>query len=207
MIKARPLSVFACLACLLLANCYESQELLLNAADARQPLTHQDWQHGSGDSIYHAELTPRPDGWYDYAFAPVRADGSEGAWEHHKLLLNDLQSVGGERLYIFGIWDNVQQAYIYGVVTVSPDGSWRAVAPSCSARSTDEWYKSDIAAAVSAGGMHSQGDDVCTFKSRGALFEAMRKVIANPGFRNREIAARNPHKLASHALRRAMTAQ
>jgi len=66
---------------LLVAGCYESNALLLDASQPRQPITtYQDWTYGSGDKRYHARLNPRGDGWYDYSEAKIGSDGSDGDW-------------------------------------------------------------------------------------------------------------------------------
>jgi hypothetical protein len=182
--------LLACLAALLLAGCYESNGLLLNASQSRQPITtYQDWNYGSGDHRYHARLNPRSDGWYDYEEAKIKDDGTEDAWKHHTVLLNYLQNTNGQDVYVFGTWDDGEKAYFYGVVVVGTNGAWQSITPNCDpVNSSEKWYVPDVNAAKQAGAEIKTIDDmedVCMFTSVGALFNAMRNVVATPGFWDR----------------------
>jgi len=176
-----------CLAGLLLAGCYESNALLLDAAQSRQPITaYQDWTFGSGDHKYHARLNPRSDGWYDYEDAKIKDDGSEDTWKHHTVLLNYLTAANGYDVYVFGSWDDGEKAYFYGVVVVGANGYWQSITPNCDPVNSDEaWYSPDLNAAKQAGAEVKTIDeieDVCLFTSQATLFQAMNNLIAEPGF-------------------------
>jgi hypothetical protein len=180
---------------LLLAGCYESNALLLDAAQGRQPVsTYQDWTYGSGDHKYHARLNPRSDGWYDYEEAKIADTGSEGDWKHHTVLLNYLTAAGGYDVYVFGTWDDGEKAYIYGVVVVGANGYWQSITPNCDPVNSEEaWYKPDLNAATAAGAevkTIDEMEDVCMFASKDALFQAMNNLIAEPGFWSRVEEAR-----------------
>lgn len=179
-----------CLTALLLAGCYESNALLLDAAQGRQPVsTYQDWTYGSGDHKYHARLNPRSDGWYDYEEAKIADTGSEGDWKHHTVLLNYLTAANGYDVYVFGTWDDGEKAYFYGVVVIATNGAWQSITPNCDpVNSSEKWYQPDVDAAKQAGAEIKTIDDmedVCLFTSAGALFNAMRNVVATPGFWDR----------------------
>lgn len=190
----KPYAMLTALAALALAGCYESNGQLLDAAQARQPVsTYQDWTYGSGDHRYHARLNPRSDGWYDYEEAKIKDDGSEADWKHHTVLLNYLESENGKDIYVFGTWDDSEHAYFYGVVVTGPNGYWQSVTPSCDPLSADEaWYQPDLDAAKQAGATVKtieDTEDVCLFASQATLFQAMRNVVANSGFWGRVDAA------------------
>lgn len=178
---------------MLLTGCYESQGLLLDAGQARQPITtYQDWNYGSGDHRYHARLNPRADGWYDYEEAKIKDNGSEDTWKHHTVLLNYLTAAWGYDMYVFGTWDDDERAYFYGVVAVGANGFWQSVTPSCDPISSDEkWGDRDVADAKAAGAeLKDTGDSMnCTFTSRDQLFQAMRNVVNEQGFADRIQAA------------------
>jgi len=188
--------LLACLAALVLAGCYESNGLLLDASQSRQPITtYQDWNYGSGDHRYHARLNPRSDGWYDYEEAKIAGDGSEGDWKHHTVLLNYLENANVGDVYVYGTWDDGEHAYFYGVVVGGTDGAWQSITPNCDPVGAEEkWYQPDVAAAKQAGAEVKTIDDtedVCMFASAGALFDAMRNVVASPGFWDRVQAAKS----------------
>ena len=177
--------LLACLAALLLAGCYESNGMLLDASQSRQPITeYQDFTYGS-DTKHHANLNPRSDGWYDYEEATVKDDGSDGTWSHRSVLVNYLESTNGWDVYVFGYWDDTEKAYVYGVLVDQPGGRWQTITPSCDPVMGDEkWVQSDADAAKQAGAdlKTSNFEDVCVFTSADALFNAMRNVVATPGF-------------------------
>ncbi|MDE2184151.1 MAG: hypothetical protein KGJ78_14120 [Alphaproteobacteria bacterium] len=184
----------AAVAALTLGGCYESNGLLLDASAARQPISqYQDWKYG-GDTKYHARLNPRSDGWYDYEEAKIAADGSEGTWEHHTVLLNYLENANGLDLYVYATWEDSEKAYVYGVVAVRSDGWWQSVRPDCDSMSGDpKWVGADANAATQAGGTLKSDDagDSCQFTNSASLFQAMRNVVAEPGFWDRVQAAAN----------------
>lgn len=187
--------LIACFAMLLLAGCYESNSMLLDASQSRQPITgHQDWNYGSAGHRYHARLNPRSDGWYDYEEAQINDNGSEGDWKHHTVLLNYLESASGYDIYVYGTWDESEHAYAYGVVAVGANGFWQSISPSCDPMGADEqWYQPDLNAAKQAGAEVKTIDDaqdVCWFTSQATLFNAMRNVVAQPGFADRVQKAR-----------------
>lgn len=177
------------LSLLLLTGCYESREQLLDASQARQPITtYQDWNYGSGDHRYHARLNPRSDGWYDYEEAKID-NGNEGTWKHHTVLLNYLTNAGGFATYVFSTWDDTEKAYIYGVVAIGANGFWQSVTPSCDPVSSDEkWYQSDVDAAKRAGADVKNIDDmedICLFHTHDELFAAMSNIVNQSGFPGR----------------------
>ncbi len=176
------------LSLLLLTGCYESPDLLLDAGQARQPITaYQDWNYGSGDHRYHARLNPRGDGWYNYEEAKLDDSGKEGEWKHHTVLLNYLTAAAGYDIYVFGTWDDTEHAYLYGVVAVGTNGFWQSVTPSCDPMGGDEaWVERDTANAKAAGAVVKSGDsEICQFSSRDQLFAALRAVANEPGFASR----------------------
>lgn len=181
------------LSALLLAGCYESNGLLLDAGQSRQPITtYQDWNYGSGDHRYHARLNPRSDGWYNYEEAKIDSNGAEGDWKHHTVLLNYLTAANGYDIYAFGTWDDGEKAYFYGVVVVGSNGFWQSITPSCDVVGADEaWYDKDVSAAKNAGATIKSGDDsdACQFTSRDQLFQALNNVVNTPGFWDRVNAA------------------
>lgn len=174
----------------MLAGCYESNSMLLDASQARQPIsTYQDWTYSHSDGgRYHARLNPRSDGWYEYDEASVDKDGKEGKWNHHTVLLNYLENTAGFDVYVSGTWDDDEHAYVYGIVAVEPGGRWQSFSPNCDVTADNEQnYKLDTDAAKSAGAQLKTSDieDVCEFATAGSLFAAMRTVAGDPGFRNR----------------------
>lgn len=178
----------AAIAAILLAGCYESNELLLDVSAARQPITsYGDWRFTSGGLTYHARLNPRSDGWYDYDTAMVNDDGTEGEWEHQSVLLNYLESTAGMDVYVAAVWDDMESAYIYALVAFLPGGGWQTVQPDCDMLADDRYIDIDAGAASSAGAELSSNDmaDICIFRTRDSLFSAMRAVAEDPGFRQR----------------------
>lgn len=177
------------LAGVLLAGCYESNGLLLDASASRQPIsTYQDWNYGSGDHRYHARLNPRSDGWYNYEEAKINDNGGEGEWKHHTVLLNYLENVNGIDVYVYGTRDDNEKAYYYGVVIVRGDGSWQSVTPSCDPVSADEkWLDADVDAAKRAGATvkSTEAEDICDFADQATLLQAMRNVVSHPDFWSR----------------------
>ena len=180
-------------AALLLSGCYESKDLLLDAGQARHPVaTSRDWTSGSGDHRYHARLTPKPNGWYDYAEARMDKNG-EGPWKSRTLMLNALPNASGAEVYVFATFSRDEQAYVYGLVVMDTAGSWRTITPNCDPAADGKWYRGDRAAARAAGAELRAADevpDICQFRSREALFQAMRAIVEAPGFRDRVAAAR-----------------
>jgi hypothetical protein len=165
---------------LLLAGCYESKGMLLDPSVARQPISsYQDWRYGSGDNAYHARLNPRGDGWYNFEEAKIGDDGVDGEWNHHTVLMNYLENDSGNDIYVYGTWDDGEKAYIYGIVFVRGNGNWQSFAPNCNPMASGDWYDSDVAAAQGAG---AELADACTFGDAATLFQAMRNVVAAPGF-------------------------
>jgi hypothetical protein len=170
-----------------LTGCYESDHMLLDASQARQPITqYQDWTYSHGDSKYHDRMNPRSDGWYEYDEAPVNSDGSDGTWEHHNVLLNYLESANGADIYVAGMWDDGEKAYVYGVIVDFPNGRWQSIFPSCDSVMGDEkWEPLDHTAAVNAGAQANENKGACTFASAEVLFQAMRNLVDEPGFWDR----------------------
>jgi hypothetical protein len=178
-------------AALLLTGCYESRELLLDTSAARQPIaSEKDWTFGS----VHARLTPKPNGWYDYAESRRNKAGRDGPWQTRKVLLNPLLSAKGFDVFVFATYSSDDAAYLYGLVAVGADGSWQSVTPSCDSASADaKWLAADTKAALAAGARIKAIDEVsnvCHFLKRETLFAAMRGVAANPGFWDRVADAR-----------------
>ena len=96
-------------------------------------------------------------------------------------------------MYVFGAWDDSEKAYFYGVVVFEANGVWQSITPSCDPVGADEkWYGLDLAAAKQAGAdvKTSDSEDVCMFSSASTLFDAMRNVVAAPGFWDRVEAAK-----------------
>ena len=176
--------VLACLAALLLAGCYESSEMLLDASQARQPIkAGQDWKYGNGDRVYHARLTPRPDGWYDFAEARVDGDGTDGSWEQRTALLNFLKNQRGADIFIVGTWDEGEGTYLYGLVVVQPNGAWQSVVPNCDRfTASGGWHDSDLAAAQKAFASQTARGFGCFFRNAASLKRAMNHVVSAPGF-------------------------
>jgi hypothetical protein len=181
--------ILAGLAALSLAGCYESKSMLLDASAARQPISaYQDWRYGSGESRWHAQLTPRGDGWYNYDEAKIKDDGSEGDWEHYTVLLNYLERVDDNDIYVYGTWDDSLDAYLYGLVVMKPGGGWQSIRPSCDPiEASEQWFESDVAAAREAGAeiVSTDEEDACRFTDRGTLFQAMRNLVDRPRFWDR----------------------
>lgn len=177
-------------AAVLLAGCYESSSMLLDASQARQPIsTYQDWTYNHSDGgTYHARLNPRSDGWYEYDEAPVDKDGKEGKWDHHTVLLNYLENTSGYSVYISGTWDDSEHAYVYSLVAFDSNNRWQSFSPNCDVTAgSDRDYKLDTESAKSAGAELKTTDveDVCLFTTADSLFQAMRTVANDPGFANR----------------------
>lgn len=182
--------VAAVLAAGLLAGCYESQSLLLDASAARQPISSfQDWTYNSGDTKYHARLTPRSDGWYDFEEAAFKEDGTEGDLRHYTVLLNFLENAAGLDVYTSAHWEDGDKAYLYGLVAFFPDGRWQSIQPNCDYLSSysDEDLDKDLAAAKAAGAelVSDEISDICVFSTRDSLLAAMRTIARDPGFRQR----------------------
>jgi hypothetical protein len=181
---------------LTLAGCYESSTMLLDPGAARQPIAAgKDWTYGSGDRRFHARLTPKPNGWYDYAETRLDRNGAEGPWRTHAVVLNDLAKVDGYDLFVYGTYNRTDEAYMYGLVVIGKGGFWQSVIPNCDPANADaKWLQPDIRAAKAAGANIKAIDElesVCHFTKRDQLFAAMRNVIAAPGFWDRVKAARN----------------
>lgn len=174
-------------AAVLLAACYESKTLLLDASAARQPATSYDeWSYTSEDTTYRARLNPRSDGWYDYGRTVIQKDGSEGDWDQYAVLLNFLENFAETAVYVFGYWNDDEQAYVYGLVILEPDGAWRTILPACDYFIADDekTLAIDVDAAKAAGAEFRLGDieDVCVFSTADSLFAAMRSIVRHPDF-------------------------
>ncbi|GAA0567019.1 hypothetical protein [Rhizomicrobium electricum] len=175
---------------LFLAGCYESNDLLLDPAAARQPIaTGKDWTYGSGDRRYHARLTAKPDGWYDYAEAHLDAKGTEGPWRTHTVVLNYLTTANGYDVFVYGTYNRNDSAYMYGLIVVGKNGFWQTVMPNCDPANADaKWLDADTDAATGAGAKIKAIDDferVCHFTTREQLFAALRSVMVRPEFWSR----------------------
>lgn len=182
--------IVAALAAALLAGCYESSALLLDASAARQPIaSYQNWTYKGGDTSYHARLTPRSDGWYNFEEAAIKEDGSEGDWKHYTVLLNYLENAAGFEVYISAHWEDGDNAYLYGLVAILPDGRWQSTQPNCDYLSSydDEELDKDLAAAQAAGAevRVEEFADICFFSTRDSLYAAMRTLARDSGFRQR----------------------
>lgn len=168
---------------LLLTGCYESSKLLLDPAAARQPvLAAQDWTYGGSDHRYHARLTPRSDGWYDYAESRLDAKGVEGRWKTYRVVLNAFDR--SSDIFVYATYNSDDHAYMYGLVVIGTGNSWQTVTPNCDPVNGDA-AQPDRKAATAAGAKIasiSEVVDVCQFTSRDQLFAALRSVIAEPGF-------------------------
>lgn len=177
--------LLAIASCLLLAACYESQSMLLDTSDSKQPIsTYQDWRYkSSSGSRFHARLNPRSDGWYEYSEAMIQNDGSEGTWKHFTVLLNYLQSANGMEIYVFGT-KNSGGNYVYGLVAFMSGGGWQSFTPDCDIMSE---FESDLEAAKQAGASVTSTEDydACVFTSRTSLLAAMRNVVSQPSFAGR----------------------
>ncbi len=151
------------LTCTFLSACFESKSLLLDPAQARNPLQDQSWtQAGSGENadkpIQHT-LKLASDGWYDY--------------DEYHVLINDLGSRDGATLYIYGAPDGSEGAYVYGILAVWPNGAWRTTRPDCS-------VEAERAIGINAGAQAPE--DVCMFDSAPALLQAMRTYSTTDEF-------------------------
>ncbi len=168
----------------LLAGCYESRVMLLDPAAARQPVkTAMDWKYTNDAGTFHARLTPRRDGRYDYQESEVDQDGSEGDPERHVALLNFLDRVSGADIYIVGMWNGNDHAYMYGLAVVRPDINWRVVFPNCDFfTSRGGWQEADLMAAQKAFARRPNGEAGCFFTSTASLKNAMTYVVNTPGF-------------------------
>ncbi len=184
----------------LVSGCYESNELLLDSAAARQPITHnRDWFYDSGNRHTHARLSLRPDGWYDYSETRVEAGGKEGPWQARAVLLNYLATTSvfavDYDVFVYATYNRNDSAYLYGLVVVGKDGFWQTIMPNCDpANANAKWLQSDTKAAQAAGANIKgidEVDRVCHFTTREQLYGAMRAVMADPGFWERVRIARS----------------
>jgi hypothetical protein len=168
--------IAAILACVLLAGCYESQSMLLDPSAARQPVaSNSDYTDTRDGQAYHDRLIARSDGWYDFSEAMRNSDGTEGEWETHTVLLNDLGNSNGWALYAYGTWDDTEKAYVYGIVAVGANGVWRSAGPDCSGDDPP-----GLAPAQQAGAQIGQG--ICTFTSASGLLDALRAYTDTAAF-------------------------
>lgn len=169
----------AILACILLTGCYQSQTMLLDTSAPRQPIaSNSDYTDTRDGQTYHDRLIARSDGWYDFSEAQRNADGSDGAWETHTILLNDLGYANGWTLYAYGTWDDTEKAYVYGIIAVG-NGLWRSAQPSCGQDDAP-----GLAPAQQAGAQYDSGNGTCTFTSASALFAALRAYTNTQAFWN-----------------------
>jgi hypothetical protein len=184
----------------LVSGCYESNELLLDSAAARQPIAHnRDWIYDSGNRHNHARLSLRPDGWYDYSEASIEAGGKEGPWHSRAVLLNFLGAVHSfgvdYDVFVYATYNQNDSAYLYGLVVVGKDGYWQTIMPNCDpANANAKWLQSDTKAAQAAGAnikAIDEVDRVCHFTTHDQLYAAMRTVVAEPGFWERVRMARS----------------
>lgn len=178
---------------LMVSGCYESGEMLLDPQAARQPVTRaQDWKYTNSAGTFHATLTPRRDGWYDYSEAAVSGDGSEDSPDQHRVLLNFLDRVQGADIYVLGFWNEDEHAFMYGLAVMRPDINWRIVMPNCdrftNRGDTDEV---DLMAAQSASASRPFGQAGCYFTSAASLKNAMYTLVYDKRFWSRVKTASN----------------
>jgi hypothetical protein len=175
--------LLAFLASLLLAGCYKSKGLLLDASAARQPITrYQDWTDESGSTRYHYRLNPRSDGWYDYEDAMIYSDGTEDKWAHHSVLMNDLGYANGVRLYVYATWDDEADGYVYGIVGFG-DNFWRTVSPDCGADPEHADVENPLARQIAlTSGAKDDGSGECVFTDRDSLLAALRRYVNTSEF-------------------------
>ncbi|MDE2267150.1 MAG: hypothetical protein KGL29_14705 [Alphaproteobacteria bacterium] len=172
--------VLTSLACLMLAGCYESKSNLLDTAAARQPIaSNGDWTDNRKDSSYHDRLSVRSDGWYDFSEAEINKDGTEGTWETHTVLLNDLGNSNGWALYAYTTWDDSEKAYVYGIVAIN-NGVWRSAQPSCDTVMDDN--PPELAIAQQAGATLDKDAGVCEFTSTASLLQALQNYANTDSF-------------------------
>lgn len=181
------------LAGLLLAGCYESNQMLLNPGMAAQPIkTAADWKYQSDGDTYHAKLRPRSDGWYEFEEAQVNSDGSEGTPDHHALLLNYLERADTNDVYVFGTWNERESTFMYGIAVIRPDHTWRLLIPNCdSFTARGGWASVDVDAAVKAAAQTPRGQYGCFFTSDQSLRRAMRNLVETKTFWQRLDGASN----------------
>jgi hypothetical protein len=153
---------------LLLAACYSSSTMLLDPSAARQPWPTSTWSENQFGTTKNFRATKRSDGWYDYA-----EQNSDGTWgDNSRVLLNDLGSVKGHTLYVYGTFIKPEEGegvFIYGVVVALPNGKWKAVTPDCEN-------------AVAAGIAKSRSTGKCLFANRAQLLDALREYANTPQF-------------------------
>ncbi|MBU6299149.1 MAG: hypothetical protein KGJ79_18555 [Alphaproteobacteria bacterium] len=172
--------ILTSLACLMLAGCYESKTNLLDPAQARQPIaSNDDWRDTRKDTTYHDRLNVRSDGWYDFSEAKINKDGTEGNWETHTVLLNDLGNSRGWTLYVYTTWDNDEKAYVYGIVAIS-NGVWRSAQPSCDTIMVDN--PPELAIARQAGATADKDSGICEFTSTASLLQALQNYANTDEF-------------------------
>ena len=153
---------------MVLSGCYESQDLLLDSAAARQPIRAGDHTLTDEDGkVTMLRLSPRPDGWYD-----VQQIDAKGDADAHKVLFNELDRNPQRALFAYATYDGKESAYVYGVLAVTPDGQVRR-------KSSDCHRKADIKIAASnAAEVHT---DTCQFyRNDKALLAALKALAQNP---------------------------
>jgi hypothetical protein len=153
---------------LLLAGCYESQDLLLDPGAARQPFAAGARSLIEDDKTTRFVLTPRSDGWYD---VQAVEDGSPGA--AHKVLLNDLSKDSGRTLYAYATYDSDEGAYVYGILSVDADGRVMKKDADCH-READEKIAEQM------GGAKKLVDSCQFYRNDKGLLAALQALAKNP---------------------------
>jgi len=158
--------LFAC--SLLLAGCYESQDLLLNADAPSQPLRAGDYKITNEEGEVSAvHVTPRSDGWYDIS---ETEDGEDSGT--HRVLLNALDKDGARALYAYAAYDSDEAAYIYGLIAIDAQGQ-------VTKKDSDCHRDADAKIAVEKGG--TKLVDSCQFyRNDKALLAALTALAQNP---------------------------
>lgn len=158
--------------CLLLAGCYESQQLLLDQSAWRQPLATGEYFF-DGDTASN-RLTVRADGWYD------NEQTVDGDIVRHVVLLNELDIVEGRQIYAWAARQDNGQAFYYGLAAVSADGSRHdSMSASCT---------TDAAKAVAVQWGASESGGTCTFHGSDSVLGALRAIAHSPDYVSRLIA-------------------
>jgi hypothetical protein len=169
-------AVFVSLACTAAAGCYESQTQLLDIKAARQPAAANDGLDTRQSITYHEKLIALADGQYDFEQA-TRDDnsGRDGAWTRHTVLVNELGTVRGHNLFVYGTWDAGENAFVYGILVPQSDNSWKAVAPDCARNALGDFVAREYVVAMRRGAkIIDRSNGVCEFASRDLLMAALR---------------------------------
>src|SRR5689334_14337659 len=161
--------LFIALFALCLSGCYVSRTVLLDPGAARQPWPTSTWSETQNGAVKNYRAVKRSDGWYDYG-----EQHTDGKWEQHKVLLNELGTVSGRPLYAYAMQmepGDEGQSVIYGIIVALPNGKWKAVTPDCSL---------DVPKAIAKA--HHVEEKNCMFSDRAQLFGALRDYAATPEF-------------------------